>query len=291
MICFADEITRLEVMSMWKTCFGDSDRYMDVYFRNKYQDEQTLVYLDEGKAVASLQMLPYQFTFHGNEIPVLYLSGVCTLPEARNKGFMPQLLLYSFEVAKERGYPLMLLVPQEQWLFNYYARFGFAQTFDLGSEPIYTLNEAFDEHTIDFDAAYKAFDAHYRKQDMTIQKSFDDFYTMLEVAALYDFPVKYNLFGMSRIIDAEALLTSYAASHKEARFSVRLHDVQIESNSTLFTVSDGLAVRGHEPIAPMLDVSVKNLIQMLMGYHIEKWGEPFVSFFPSRSPALHYMLE
>ena len=65
MIQFADDTTRQLVWDMWKTVFGDPDDYMEIYFRHKYRNDQTLLYMEGNKAVASLQMLPYQFTFCG----------------------------------------------------------------------------------------------------------------------------------------------------------------------------------------------------------------------------------
>ena len=291
MILFADESTATEVRAMWKTCFGDPDDYMEVYFRHKYRNEQTLVYFDEGKVVASLQMLPYQFTFYGKEIPVLYLSGVCTLPEARKKGIMHQLLLYSFEVARMRNVPLMLLVPQEQWLLNFYAKIGFVKTFDVGAEPLNTLKEAIEAHPDNPEAAYRQFDARYRGQDMTLQKSFDDFCAMAEEGALYHYPTKRNLQGMSRITDVGALLAFYAKSHKEVRFSVHVEDKHLAWNNGLFTVSEGSASRSHEPLKSALNFNIESLTQTIMGYHTHEIEEPLGKLFPKKSPQMHYMLE
>jgi len=67
MIQFADDRTKQQVWDMWKTVFGDPDDYMEIYFRYKYRNENTLLYIEDGKAVSSLQMLPYQFTFCGTE--------------------------------------------------------------------------------------------------------------------------------------------------------------------------------------------------------------------------------
>ncbi|HBU45953.1 MAG TPA: GNAT family N-acetyltransferase, partial [Porphyromonadaceae bacterium] len=58
MIHYADNTTRQQVYDMWKTVFGDSDEYMEIYFREKYRNENTLIYFESGKAVSSLQMLP-----------------------------------------------------------------------------------------------------------------------------------------------------------------------------------------------------------------------------------------
>ncbi|MDD2328245.1 MAG: GNAT family N-acetyltransferase [bacterium] len=292
MIRFADEHTREAVRAMWKTCFGDPDDYMDLYFRHKYRDEQTLLYLDGGKPVASLQMLPYRFTFHGSEIPILYLSGVCTLPEARKKGFMQQLLLRSFEVAREREIPLMLLVPQEEWLLTFYAKYGFAQTFDAGSEPLPSIKTVLDAHPGDLEAAYRAFDCLFRGRDMTLQKSFDDFRAMAEEAALYDFPSKKNLIGMARIIEPERLLQLYAATRREAAFSLTLDDSQLHANNGAYSVSRGVVIRGSlQGGAPHLQMKVRELVCLLLGYHTASREAPLVGLFPERVPVMHYMLE
>lgn len=291
MIRFADDTTRDQVQQMWKTCFRDPDDYMEVYFRHQYRDEQTLVYIDGGRAVASLQMLPYAFTFHGAEIPVLYLSGVCTLPEARRKGFMHQLLLRSFEVARHRNVPLMLLVPQEEWLLDFYAKYGFAQTFDAGREPLPSLKTLLDAHSGDLHAAYRAFNALFRQRDMTLQKSFDDFRAMVEEATLYDFPPKTNLTGMARLLDVERLLALFAARHEEACFSLRVEDRQLKENNGLFTVAGGVAAKAGKQTEPSLHLLVNELVQSLFGYHTHVQEEPIRSIFPEKIASMGYMLE
>ncbi len=291
MISFADEHSRKAVRTMWKSCFGDPDDYMDVYFRHKYRDDQTLIYFEGEMAVASLQMLPYSFTFHGCEIPVLYLSGVCTLPEARKKGIMHQLLLRSFEVAREREFPLMLLVPQEEWLLGFYAKYGFAQTFDAGVEQMPSLKTVLDLHPGDIQAAYRAFDSHFRGCEMTLQKTFDDFRAMVEEASLYHFPPKKNLIGMSRIIDVERLLQLYAAAMGDLNFSLKVVDPLLSRNSGTFSITGGIAIKEEKPVDSMLELAITDLTQHLMGYHTSERGEQIATLFPEKVPAMHYMLE
>lgn len=69
MIKYADNSLAPQVRNMWKTVFDDPDAYMDVYFRDKYRNENTLVYIENDKAVASLQMLPHTFTFAEKKFP------------------------------------------------------------------------------------------------------------------------------------------------------------------------------------------------------------------------------
>ena len=190
MIQFAGDTTEQQVWDMWKTVFGDSDDYMQLYFKYKYRNENTLIYIEDDKAVSSLQMLSYKFTFCGEVIPVQYLSGVCTLPEYRGKGYARELLLKSFEVAIERGIPLVILVPQEDWLLSFYTKFGFALAFDSGTEQLPPLKKIIDDNQVDLYNAYKEFDSLFRNKDMAVQKSFQDFQAIAEEAALFNYPPK-----------------------------------------------------------------------------------------------------
>jgi len=291
MIQFADDTTRQDVWDMWKRCFHDPDDYMELYFRHKYRNENTLLYMDEGRAVASLQMLPYDFTFCGAEIRVVYLSGVCTLPEARRRGYTRQLLMRSFEEAHHREVPLMLLVPQEPWLLQFYGQYGFARTFDPGLKPLPSLRKLIDAAPCDLPAAFRAFSTLYRPHDMTVQKSFDDFRAMTEEAALYDFPPKRNLTGMARVIDAERLLSLFAGHYGQASFSVVVQDPLLTENNGSFTVAGGKAVRGGTPVSPIFSTGIDELASLLLGYHTSGKPEPLRTIFPEKKPQMHFMLE
>ncbi len=291
MIAFATNQTMPFVREMWKICFGDSDEYMELYFREKYRNENTLVYFDNNEAVASLQMLPYIFTFHQTEIPIAYFSGLCTLPEARKKGFMAALIRKAFDVLQQRQIPLAVLVPQEEWLLEFYDKFGFAKTFDSGDKEILSLRQLWEKYQDDLPAAYSEFDDYFRTQDMTVQKTFDDFCTIMKEAKLFDFPPKTNLDGMSRIIDAEKLLAVFARRYPEKTFSFSLSDAEIPQNQANFSFRNGFVEynRDNEPATHSLDI--RQLSQLLLGYHTSRMDEPFRSLFPEKYPQINFMLE
>ncbi len=270
MIRFADNNTKKCVWDMWKTVFGDPDNYMELYFRTKYKNENTLIYIENEIPVASLQMLEFNFTFYGAEIPIYYLSGVCTLPEARKKGYMDRLLIRSFEVAKEREIPLMLLVPQEEWLLGFYSKYGFAQTFDQGIDNLVSLKELKDKYQDDMESAYVEFDSHFRNQDMTVQKTLDDFMAIMEEAALWNYPPKKSLVGMSRIIDAKRLVSIYA-EHNAKNLAFKVNDNIISDNNIATTLLP-------DDINVELDIS--SFAQLLLGYNP-----------PEMNPQIHFMLE
>lgn len=291
MIQYADDRTKQQVWDMWKTVFGDSDDYMDVYFRHKYRNEHTLLYMEGEKAVASLQMLPYQFTFCDAEIPVIYLSGVCTLPEARKKGYAKQLVIRSLEEARKKDVPMILLVPQNEGLLRFYDKFGFAKTFDAGSDVLPSLKELREQFPDDMYAAYRAFDVNFRQKDVTIQKTFDDFRAMMEEAMLFDFPPKENLPGMARVIDAERLCSLFARRNLHQSLTVAVKDELLQENNDTLTLLDGRANRNNFIIQPLLHTDIRELTRLLLGYHTSELGEPMRTIFPEKQPGMHFMLE
>jgi predicted acetyltransferase len=280
-----------QIRQMWKTVFGDSDSYLDIYFREKYRNERTLVYLEDEKVVASLQMLPYNFTFCDVEIPIAYISGVSTLPEVRKKGYMHQLLLKSFDEMAKNDIPLPILVPQEAWLLKFYDKYGYAQTFDAGTEELLSLKTLLDKHLQDEKTAYNEFDSQFRTQDMAVQKTFDDFRAIVEEAQLFNFPPKKNLLGMARMIDAEKLLSIFAKKYPQKHFSVVLDDEIIQNNNTVFSIDSGLVTKNEKPIEPILHLNIRKLTQLLFGYHTSKEDIISRALFPEKTAQMNFMLE
>lgn len=291
MIQYANIHTRADVRQMWKTVFGDCDEYMDIYFREKYADERTLIYLENEKPVASLQMLPYNFTFCGTEIEIAYMSGVCTLPEARKKGYMHQLLLASFDEMHKRKISVTLLVPQDEWLLKFYDKYGFAQTFSAGNEKLPSLKLLTEQFPGDLHAAYREFNTWFRQKDMTVQKTFDDFRAIVEEAALFDFPDKHNLIGMARIIDVEALLCIFATRYEQKTFSVVITDEQMEHNNATFSVSAGTVKRNDNSAESILQCNIREITQWLFGYRTSQMQQPLQTIFPEKKPQMNFMLE
>ena len=291
MIAFAGKNSKQEVWKMWKTVFGDPDNYMEIYFRTKYKPENTLLYYEENKAVASLQMLPFIFTFCDQEIPILYLSGVSTLSEYRKRGYMDQLLHKSFEVAQKRNIPLMLLVPQEEWLLKFYDKYGFSQTFDSGTKELTLLSDMKALIDSNIEAAYRQFDKQFRKQDVTVQKTLDDFRAIVEEGKLFNYPVKKSLIGMTRIIDAQTVLKLFAHCFPERNFSIKIKDELLASNNVSYQLSQGKITPSVADQSTDFEVDIRTLAQLLLGYHTSKLNEPLRSLFPEKTPQIHYMLE
>jgi predicted acetyltransferase len=126
MIQFGEDKYKEALKRMWKLCFPqDSDLFIDFYFNKVYKNDETLVWVENGQPVAALQMIPYSLKIGTKIFTAGYISGAMTHPDFQKKGYMGRLLNASFEVMKEKGFDYTFLIPQEEWLFGFYGRFGY----------------------------------------------------------------------------------------------------------------------------------------------------------------------
>ncbi|MDR0733097.1 MAG: GNAT family N-acetyltransferase [Dysgonamonadaceae bacterium] len=129
MISFGENKYKPALKKMWKCCFPmDADSFIDFYFNEIYKNDETLVCFENGKPAAALQMLPYTLKNGGETSPIGYISGAMTHPDHRRKGLMKTLLSASFNIMRDRGFDYTFLIPQEAWLFDFYAKFGYQAT-------------------------------------------------------------------------------------------------------------------------------------------------------------------
>ncbi|MDE5612664.1 MAG: GNAT family N-acetyltransferase [Odoribacter sp.] len=128
-------------MELWKRNFQDTETFIQFYFSRKYSDNHALVYEENGKALSALLMLPYPMNWQGISLETAYISGACTLQEARNHGYMTQLLKEALATMHQKGVALSTLIPAEKWLFDYYGKLGYVTVFDYSTEK-YQMNDA-----------------------------------------------------------------------------------------------------------------------------------------------------
>ena len=121
-----------QVIDLWRTCFGDPELFIRLFFEQVYRDTYTLTLEREGRVISALQILPYTLNYYGEAVPVGYICGVSTWPEERDKGYMKQLMAQAEVELRRRGLVLATLIPAEPWLFDYYARMGYTTAFDYG---------------------------------------------------------------------------------------------------------------------------------------------------------------
>lgn len=119
------EEKKRQIIDLWQTCFHDSDEFIRLYFTEIYHDENAMIIAEGDRVLSALQMIPYEMTCWGVPLPMSYIAGASTYPEARNRRLMSDLLHTSIRTMKSRGIALTTLMPADDWLFGYYARFGY----------------------------------------------------------------------------------------------------------------------------------------------------------------------
>ena len=122
-------MTKEATKNLWKSCFNDSDDFVDLYFNLRYTNEVNMTLNSGQEIISALQMLPYPMTFCGEVISTAYVSGACTHPDYRGNGVMSELLSQAFARMFRNKSWISTLIPAEPWLFDYYARMGYATVF------------------------------------------------------------------------------------------------------------------------------------------------------------------
>ncbi|MCL2651030.1 MAG: GNAT family N-acetyltransferase [Candidatus Azobacteroides sp.] len=116
--------------TMWKLCFPqDTAQFINFYFEKVFKTNQSLTLWKNNMLVAFLQIIPYQIKIGNNIYEAGYISGAMTHPEHRQQGYMRQLLDAAFSEMKKLDYTFTFLIPQENRLFDFYAKAGYAKAF------------------------------------------------------------------------------------------------------------------------------------------------------------------
>jgi len=132
-IRFATPADTEAVKSIWHKCFGDGEPFLSWNFSRNYDPNDTLVWVEGGEVVATLQMQTKNISFGGNVIPGNYIFGIATLPEFRNRGIARELLIQAFREARERGHVVSLLIP---FSYRFYEKFGYEMCYKLVKSTI-----------------------------------------------------------------------------------------------------------------------------------------------------------
>ena len=125
-IRFADAADTPAVTALWTLCFPGDEEFRRYFFARLYRPEWTLLLLRGNRLCAMAQMRPCRMQNGCVTENATYIYGACTHPDCRRQHLMDRLLRRSFELDRTLGRTASVLIPQEDWLFGFYARFGYA---------------------------------------------------------------------------------------------------------------------------------------------------------------------
>lgn len=128
---------------LWKTCFGDEDRYIDGFFARGYAPGQGLVL---GKRRGNRLDAPALFPGNcgpGRDCgPHLVRLRLLYLPGRPEPGFGRRLLAWTEQQAVRQGKRGVVMVPGEPSLFDFYGTLGYQTCFSTREQVISRENPA-----------------------------------------------------------------------------------------------------------------------------------------------------
>lgn len=142
------DIPRLK--KIWKDVFKDSDSYIDLFFREKFDPEKTFIFRTDGIITSALYYFDVYLSNNSTEIKAGYICGISTISEARGLGQASFLIKECIKELKENNYDIAFLFPASLSLFEFYKKFGFetlsyinTETFALkDTKEIYERNNS-----------------------------------------------------------------------------------------------------------------------------------------------------
>ncbi|MDP4109242.1 MAG: GNAT family N-acetyltransferase [Bacillota bacterium] len=136
-----------EIKHVWNTCFPGDIGYGIWFFENVWKAENTLVCCEENRIASMLQMLPTDILINGSRCKATYIYGACTMPRYRRQRLMEKLLNLSFAEDEKNNRPISVLIPQQEWLFDFYKKFSYESVFSLQTERM-KVNRSYGEFTV-----------------------------------------------------------------------------------------------------------------------------------------------
>jgi len=110
-----------QLRSLWQNAFGDTDAFLDSFYRTAYAPDRCRCVLIDDEIAAVLYWIDCTL----EEQKLAYIYAVVTHPAHRGKGLCRMLMADTHGLLASRGYALALLVPQKESLRKMYAGMGY----------------------------------------------------------------------------------------------------------------------------------------------------------------------
>lgn len=128
MIRYLEGKEKVNTRGLWREAFGEgSESFKDYYYSEKVKDNRILVWEDQGRIDAMVQLNPYLLQVRDRRWRVDYLVGVAMREECRHHGYMRRLLCRAMTDMRQELMPFCFLMPANEAI---YRPFGFTYIFD-----------------------------------------------------------------------------------------------------------------------------------------------------------------
>ena len=120
-----DEID--DIKNIWNYCFNDEESFVEYYFNNKYNNNNTIVACENEDIVSSLQLNQYKIKLDNKEYETSYIVGVSTFPQVRGRGYMKKIMEYSLNELYRKNQLVSILMPID---YRLYRKYGYEHCYD-----------------------------------------------------------------------------------------------------------------------------------------------------------------
>lgn len=115
---------------VWRSCFGDDERFIDLFYQTYYVPEETVVLLEEGQVASMAALLPMELRLPGGQhVQAGYVYALATDPAVQKKGFARHVLHYADFYLKELGRQCVILVPASPSLHRFFDTVDYRECF------------------------------------------------------------------------------------------------------------------------------------------------------------------
>ena len=241
-----------ETMQIWRETFNDPDEFVSLYFSRVYRSEYNVCCQLGGRVVAALQTLPYPMLYHGREVNTAYISGVSVMADYRRQDIGNNLMRQAHFRLYYKDVVFASLIPAEEWLYDWYAKCGYARVITCTPPPA-------DPRTVDF----AGFDAVQRSRRCVLLHDEDGFDVIREDIRLagdsYK-PQQTDIPAMLRVVNAVKALRLYAAVHPDVCMTIRVDDDgDIPMNNAYYVINGGRVRQTDEPDSSAVKLTIAGL--------------------------------
>ncbi len=113
-----------QLRQLWQEVFGDSDAFLDSFFRTAFAPDHCRCLFLENQPVCMLYWIDCTL----KEQTLAYLYAVATHPDHRGQGLCRRLMENTHALLRSQGYAGVLLVPQDSGLRIMYGKLGYKNT-------------------------------------------------------------------------------------------------------------------------------------------------------------------
>lgn len=172
------DIPRLK--EIWKEVFGDSDSYINLYFREKFNPEKTFVFRSKETITSALYYSDVSLSDNNSTVKAAYICGISTISTERGKGQASLLINECINELKENNYDIAFLIPASPSLFKFYKKFGFEilSYINLKTVPLTNINKYYE-----------------RNASVTVMNLYDDIPLMKVKRSENDFQIINECYG------------------------------------------------------------------------------------------------